>query len=64
MLADQLHETAPPQIDLPQTVAMFGYLHQVLVYDPSRTNVKVAYFGITHLTFRQTDILSRSKKPA
>ena len=33
-------------------------LHQILIYDTSRTDIEVAYFRVTHLPVGQTDILT------
>ena len=33
-------------------------LHEVLIYNTSRTNIKVTHLGVTHLSVRQTDILT------
>ena len=33
-------------------------LHQVLINDTTGTDIEVTYFGVTHLSVRQTDVLT------
>ena len=35
-------------------------LHQILVNDATRTDIQVTHLGVTHLSVRQTDELTRS----
>ena len=37
-------------------------LHQVLIYDTSCTDIEVSDFRVTHLTIRQTNILTACLK--
>ena len=36
------------------------YLHQVLIYDATGTDIEVSDFGVSHLAVGQADIFSRS----